>query len=122
MWSQLKSLSYKSPIASAQVKSSIMFAGLYADGKTMITEPYKSRDHTERMLSLFGVDVSEEGLSVSIEGSGHKELGPREIDIPADISSAAFFITLAAIAKDAEIKIKKMRHKSYPSRYYQCIN
>ena len=104
---QLKSLSYKSPIASAQVKSSIMFAGLYADGKTMITEPYKSRDHTERMLLLFGVDVSEEGLSVSIEGSGHKELGPREIDIPADISSAAFFITLAAIAKDAEIKIKR---------------
>ncbi len=103
----LKPLSYKSPIASAQVKSSIMLAGLYADGKTTIAEPYKSRDHTERMLSLFGADVSEEGLSVSVEGLGHKELKPQQIDIPADISSAAFFITLAAIAKDAEIKIKR---------------
>ncbi len=103
----LKPISYKSPIASAQVKSSIMLAGLCADGRTTIIEPYKSRDHTERMLSLFGADVSEEGLSVSVEGLGDKELIPQQLDIPADISSAAFFITLAAIAKDAEIKIKR---------------
>ena len=103
----LKAISYKSPIASAQVKSSIIFAGLYANGRTTVTEPYKSRDHTERMLTLFGADIKEEGLSVSIEGLGNKEFGPRDIDIPADISSAAFFIALATIAKDARICIKR---------------
>ncbi len=101
----LKHISHKSLIASAQVKSSIMLAGLYADGKTMVTEPYKSRDHTERMLTLFGADINEEGLTISIEGLGGKELKPRQIDIPADISSAAFFIILGTIVKDAEINI-----------------
>jgi 3-phosphoshikimate 1-carboxyvinyltransferase len=101
----LKPISHKSLIASAQVKSSIMLAGLYADGKTTVTEPYKSRDHTERMLTLFGADINEEGLTISIEGLRGKELKPRQIDIPADISSAAFFIVLGTIVKDAEINI-----------------
>jgi len=103
----LKPISHKSPIASAQVKSSILFAGLYADGRTTVTEPYKSRDHTERMLTLFGADIDGEGLTISIEGLGGKELKPRQIDIPADISSAAFFIILGTIAKNAEINIIK---------------
>lgn len=105
--SQLKAISHKSSIASAQVKSSIIFAGLYTHGKTTVTEPYKSRDHTERMLSLFGANISEEGLSVSIEGLGDKELRPQQIDVPSDISSAAFFIALATITKDAKINITK---------------
>lgn len=104
---QLKPISHKSLIASAQVKSSIMLAGLYADGKTTVTEPYKSRDHTERILTLFGADINEEGLTISIEGLGDRELKPRQINIPADISSAAFFIALGTIAKDAEIRIKR---------------
>lgn len=102
----LKPIAYNSLIASAQVKSSIIFAGLYADGTTAVTEPYKSRDHTERMLRLFGAEVTDEALTVSVEGLGSGELKGRDIDVPADISSAAFFIALASIAKDANIRIQ----------------
>ncbi len=101
----LEPITFNSPVASAQVKSSIMFAGLYAGGRTKVTEPYKSRDHTERMLKLFGADVKEDGLTVSVEGLAGRQLAPQEIEVPGDISSAAFFIALAVIAKDAEIRI-----------------
>lgn len=103
---QLKPIEYHSPVASAQVKSAIIFAGLYADGTTRITEPYKSRDHTERMLALFGAELKEEGLSVSVKGLRCSELKPSSIVIPGDISSAAFFITLGVLAKDSEIIIR----------------
>ncbi|NQT95537.1 MAG: 3-phosphoshikimate 1-carboxyvinyltransferase [Candidatus Omnitrophica bacterium] len=101
----LKPIDYKSPVASAQVKSSIIFAGLYADGITTIAEPFKSRDHTERMLRLFGANLKEEDLSVSVEGLGSSELKPQSISVPGDISSAAFFIVLGILAEDAQIKI-----------------
>jgi 3-phosphoshikimate 1-carboxyvinyltransferase len=103
----LKSIDYKSGIASAQVKSSVMLAGLYADGVTSIAEPYKSRDHTERMLKVFGADIKQEGLSVFIQGLQNTELSPQEMVIPGDISSAAFFLVLGILADKSEIKINK---------------
>jgi 3-phosphoshikimate 1-carboxyvinyltransferase len=101
----LRPIVYESPVASAQVKSAIMFAGLYADGKTTITEPYLSRDHTERIFKLFGADIGQEGLSVSVKGMGQKEFGPVDIKIPGDISSAAFFIALGILSGGSEIRI-----------------
>jgi 3-phosphoshikimate 1-carboxyvinyltransferase len=101
----LKPISYNSPIASAQVKSAIIFAGLYAKGITEVTEPCKSRDHTEKMLELFGVDIEDKGHSVSVKGMDNSELNPQTINVPGDISSAAFFVVLGLLAKNSEIKI-----------------
>ncbi len=101
---QLKGIAYNSPVASAQVKSSIILAGLYADGLTSVTEPVLSRDHTERMLGYFGVSLDRKGTTVSIEGG--QELSAGEIIVPGDISSAAFFIVAALIIKGSELKIK----------------
>lgn len=102
---RIKSIDYKTPMASAQVKSALLFAGLYADGVTAVTEPFKSRDHTERMLRFFGVDVVEKGLTVSLQGPV-QELKARDLIVPGDISSAAFFIALGILAKNSEIIIK----------------
>ncbi|MCR4662284.1 MAG: 3-phosphoshikimate 1-carboxyvinyltransferase [Endomicrobiaceae bacterium] len=99
----LKAISYISPVASAQVKSCILFAGLYADGITTVTEPIKSRDHSERIFKTFGADISVDGLSVSIKKCN--ELYPQEINVPCDISSAAFFIVAGLIVPDSNIKI-----------------
>ena len=103
----LKPINYKTEIASAQVKSSLMLAGLYADGLMSITEPYQSRDHTERMLKAFGADIKQDGLSIFIRGLNGKELMPQDIEIPGDISSAAFFLVLGILTKGSEIKIDK---------------
>lgn len=99
----LKSINYKSPVASAQVKSCILFAGLYADDITTVTEPIKSRDHSERMLKAFGADVCVDGLSVSIKQCDR--LYCQSIDVPCDISSAAFFIVAGLIVPNSNIKI-----------------
>ena len=101
----LKAINYNSPIASAQVKSSILLAALYAQGTTTVSEPFKSRDHSERMFELFGIPIKENQTAVSVEGLGSKELNPKEIEIPGDISSAAFFIALGVLVKDSDIKI-----------------
>jgi len=101
---RLKAIKYVSPIASAQVKSSIMLASLYADGITQILEPYKSRDHSERMMAFMGGNVTVDGNNISIEG-GQKLIG-REIFVPGDISSAAFFIAGALIVNNSEILLK----------------
>jgi len=98
---QLSAVSYEMPMASAQVKSSILLAGLYAEGETAVTEPAKSRDHTERMLPAFGADLSVEGLSVRIRGGC--ELTAMETEVPGDISSAAFFLVAAAVLKGSEV-------------------
>lgn len=103
---RLKAIDYISKIASAQVKSAILFAGLYADGKTSVTEPSKSRDHTERMLKAFGAKVSIDGLKVSIEGGA--KLKPHDIEVPGDISSAAFFIVGASIVKGSKVTLKSV--------------
>ncbi len=102
--SKLKGIDYKSSIASAQVKSSLLLAGLYADGVTGITEPMKSRDHTERMLKSFGAEIKEKDLTVSIKGG--QKLNAGELNIPGDISSAAFFLAAASIVEGSDVVIK----------------
>lgn len=104
--SKLKGITYNSPVASAQVKSAILLAGLYADGGTTVAEPTLSRDHTERMLAYFGAEVKRSGTTVSIKG-GQKLIG-KEIVVPGDISSAAFFMVAALITGDSELLIKNV--------------
>ena len=99
----LKGIKYNLPMASAQVKSAILLAGLYAKGKTSITEPAPTRDHTERMLSGFGYKVEKNNSEISIYGGG--KLFSCSIDIPADISSAAFFIVAASIVPSSDIML-----------------
>ncbi len=104
--SSLTSISYDMPMASAQVKSAILLAGLYAEGLTIITEPSKSRDHTERMLPAFGADLKTDGLSVSVQSG--RELCAQEIDVPGDFSSAAFFIVAALLIPNSEVLIRNV--------------
>lgn len=100
----LHGISYASPVASAQVKSAILLAGLYAEGKTTVTEPAPSRDHTERMLRAFGADVKTEGKSVTV--SPCSKLHPIDIQVPGDISSAAFFLAAGCIVPGSEILLR----------------
>jgi 3-phosphoshikimate 1-carboxyvinyltransferase len=102
----LKAIRYKLPIASAQVKSAVLLAGLYADGITEVEEPSKSRDHTERMLKGFGADIKVNGPKVSIERSVLRSKGG--IFIPGDISSAAFFMVAALILKNSKVTVKNL--------------
>ncbi|MFC1807824.1 3-phosphoshikimate 1-carboxyvinyltransferase [Candidatus Omnitrophota bacterium] len=104
--SKLNAITYNSPVASAQVKSAIMFAGLFADGVTRVTEPHKSRDHTERMLKLYGADLDVDGLSISVKGMVDSKLHPQPIIIPGDISSAAFLIALGVLTENSELIIR----------------
>lgn len=100
---RLKAISYQTPIPSAQVKSAILLAGLYAQGKTEITEPAKSRDHTERMLKYLEADIEIRDLAVSITGG--KELIAKPINIPGDISSASFFVVGAILLPGSHIRL-----------------
>ena len=102
--SRLGGIDYAMPVASAQVKSSLLLAGLYARGRTCITEPAPTRDHTERMLAGMGYPVQRDGSSVCVEGGG--VLRGISIDIPADISSAAFFLVGATIAAESELVLE----------------
>ncbi len=95
---------YATKVASAQVKSCILFAGLYAKGITAVTEPFASRDHTERMLKFCGAKISKKGLTVSVEGG--RRLCGKEFFIPGDISSAAFFIAGACILEGSNLTIR----------------
>lgn len=101
---ELTGVSYTSPVASAQVKSALLLAGLYARGETVVSEPHLSRDHSERMLRYFGADITTFVGGVSIRGG--RELVGREITVPGDISSAAFFIVAALIVPGSELLIK----------------
>lgn len=102
---ELKAINYNSPIASAQVKSCILLAGLNANGITTVTEPYTSRNHTEIMLKAMGANLSVEKTTVSIEKS---ELEPIDIENPGDISSAAYFICAGLIVPNSEIILKNV--------------
>ncbi len=102
----LQGINYDSPIASAQVKSCVLLAGLYAEGETSVTEPGISRDHTERMLESFGYILVEQANRVSLQGGG--QLTATDIHVPGDISSAAFFLVAASIAKDGNVLIKNV--------------
>ncbi len=101
---ELIGIDYASPVASAQVKSALMLAGLYASGATTITEPHLSRDHSERMLLHYGADV--ETFAGGTRVRGGRELQGRDITVPGDISSAAFFIVAALIVPGSELLIR----------------
>jgi len=101
---RLTGMDYEMPMASAQVKSCLLLAGLYAAGTTSVTEPAPTRDHTERMLRGFGYPVTVDGSTASVE-SGH-QLTATHIEVPADISSAAFFLVAGSIAEDSELVLE----------------
>lgn len=101
---RLTGMHYEMPMASAQVKSCLLLAGMYASGATKVTEPAPTRDHTERMLSGFGYPVEVHGATAKVE-SNH-ELTGTQIEVPADISSAAFFMVAASIAPDSELLLQ----------------
>lgn len=104
---KLKGIDYQMPMASAQVKSAILLAGMYADGETRVTEPYTSRDHTEKMLETFGVALDKEGTSITIKAvdSFH---APELIEVPGDISSAAFWLVAASIIPGSELTLRNV--------------
>ncbi|RLQ22694.1 3-phosphoshikimate 1-carboxyvinyltransferase [Seongchinamella sediminis] len=97
----LHGIHYDLPMASAQVKSCVLLAGLYAEGRTSVTEPGPTRDHTERMLRGFGYEVSNDNGVISLQGGG--KLRATDIDVPADISSAAFFLVAASITPGSDL-------------------
>jgi 3-phosphoshikimate 1-carboxyvinyltransferase len=100
----LKGCAYASPVPSAQVKSALLLAGLYADGSTRVEEPAVTRDHTERMLRGFGYPLCDDGHSVSVQGGG--ALAATCIQVPGDMSSAAFFLVAAAITQGSDLRIE----------------
>lgn len=104
--SRLHGMEYNMKVASAQVKTAIILAALYADGETIIHETEKSRDHTERMLSAMGADISVNGTTIRVAPA--KKLYAQDICVPDDISSAAFFMTAAAIMPDSCVRIKNV--------------
>ncbi len=101
---RLRGIHYELPVASAQVKSALLLAGLYAEGETCVTEPAPTRDHTERMLRGFGYEVRREGSRICVAGGGR--LAACDIDVPADISSAAFFLVGASIAPGSDLVLE----------------
>ncbi|WP_252503433.1 3-phosphoshikimate 1-carboxyvinyltransferase [Sporosarcina sp. Marseille-Q4943] len=102
--STLEGIDYQMPVASAQVKSAILFAGLNAKGETVVRETAVSRDHTERMLKQFGAELVQDGNTVSIQGG--QVLTGTNVIVPGDISSAAFFMAAAAMIEDSEVEFK----------------
>lgn len=102
--SQLQGIDYDMPMASAQVKSSVLLAGIYANGETCVTEPAPTRDHTERMLNGFGVEVRRSDNKICLSGGG--SLKATRVDVPADISSAAFFLVGASIAEGSDLTLQ----------------
>ena len=106
---KLRGIHYESPVASAQVKSAILLAGLYADAPTTVTEPYVSRDHTEQMLAGFGVRLERTGRSVTVfpvEDGAYR--APEEITVPGDISSAAYFLVAGSIIEDSCLLLRNV--------------
>lgn len=100
---KLHGIDYKMPVASAQVKTAIILAGLYADGETVIHEIEKSRDHTELMLSAMGADLTVDNLDITVKPTN--DLTAVNVDVPGDISSAAFFLILGAIMPNSQITV-----------------
>ena len=103
---KLHAIDYDLPIASAQVKSAVLLAGLYAEGRTSVTEPAVTRDHTERMLASMGADISVQNGTVSIAGG--QDLRGCAVEVPGDLSSATFIILATLLSQDADILIKNV--------------
>ena len=102
----LRPISWRLPVASAQVKTAVLLAGLQGDGRTAVTEPTRSRDHTERLLPAFGVPVERDGTTVSVRGGAR--LTPLTMEVPGDVSSAAFLVVAALILPDSWIRIENV--------------
>jgi 3-phosphoshikimate 1-carboxyvinyltransferase len=102
----LKPLAYRLPVPSAQVKSAILLAGLFADGITTVDQPVPTRDHTERLLEYFGVPVTREGTSVSVRGGTLPRA--RDVDVPGDVSSAAFWLVAAATQPGSSVRVRNL--------------
>ena len=103
----LKGITYRLPVASAQVKSALLLAGLFAKGKSKVIEPIKTRDHTERMLKFFKAAIKVKGNTATIDGS-RKLVSPGSICVPGDISSAAFFLVAASLLPNSKVILKKV--------------
>ncbi|HDR3886388.1 TPA: 3-phosphoshikimate 1-carboxyvinyltransferase [Bacillus cereus] len=103
---KVKGMHYHSPVASAQVKSAVLLAGLQGEGVTTVTEPMQSRDHTERMLRAFGCTVDVNGRSVSLQGG--QQLKGADIEVPGDVSSAAFFLVAGAIVQNSKLVLENV--------------
>ncbi len=101
---RLTAIDYRMPVASAQVKSCLLLAGLYAEGETRVREPAPTRDHTERMLRGFGCRVDTDGADIRLTGG--QALSACDVDVPADISSAAFFLVAASIAPGSDLELR----------------
>ncbi len=104
---KLKGITYELPVASAQVKSCLLMAGLFADGKTKVIEPVQTRDHTERMFNVFGIPHQKRRKSTTVKGPVHPFPG-KKIQVPGDISSAAFFIVAGLIVPGAQLRLKNV--------------
>jgi len=106
---KLKPIDYKMPMASAQVKSAVLLAGLFADGVTTVTEPARTRDHTELALEEFGASIEKDGRTIRVRGlaqaNGGGKLVAKSLDVPGDLSSAVFFIAAASLFPDSNILI-----------------
>jgi len=102
----LKGIDFASPVASAQVKSAVLLAGLYADGETTVSEPHPTRDYSERMLRAFGVDIDFSPGKARLRGG--QRLRATDIVVPADFSSAAFFLVAASIIPGSELRLRAM--------------
>ncbi len=106
---KLRAIHYQMPMASAQVKSAVLLAGLYADGETSVTEPAATRDHTEIALQEFGAPVHKRGRTISIHGmaagNGNPALRPVSLDVPGDLSSAIFFVAAASLLPESNLYI-----------------
>ena len=104
----LHAIDFKMPMASAQVKSAVLLAGLFAEGETIVTEPARTRDHTELALEEFGAPIEKVGRTIRIQGlaaNGGAKLQPRSLDVPGDLSSAVFFIAAASLFPDSNLLI-----------------
>jgi 3-phosphoshikimate 1-carboxyvinyltransferase len=106
---RLHGIDYKMPMASAQVKSAVLLAGIFAEGSTTVTEPARTRDHTELALEEFGAAIEKQGNTITIHGlsngQGGGKLQPRSLDVPGDLSSAVFFIAAASLFPDSSLLI-----------------
>src|SRR6516164_5373005 len=106
---KLKAIHYEMPMASAQVKSAVLLAGLYADGVTQVTEPAKTRDHTELALEEFGAHIEKRGPTIAVHGfaakNGKAALQPKSLDVPGDLSSAVFFVGAASLLPGSNLFI-----------------
>ena len=115
----LRGVSYASPVASAQVKSAILLAGLRAEGPTSVTEPTRSRDHTERMLRSLGVALTSEGTTATLAGAA--EFDGFEFEVPADLSSAAFLLVAAAMLPGSELTVRDLALNPTRTGILECL-